>query len=101
MEIKCPSCIKDTSISEAVTKGVSVCLEQSTNRLKLKRNHPYRYQVQLQLTVSEFTHVDFVVWTTQDMHIERIEGDNLFFESQLKVANEFYISGILPELLPK
>ena len=101
VEIKCYFCIKDTSISEAVKKGVSVCLEQSTDRLKRKRNHAYWYQVQLQLAISEFTHADFVVWTTQDMHIERIEGDHLFFESQLKVANEFYISGILPELLAK
>ena len=98
---KCPFCIKDTSISEAVKKGVSVCLEQSTDRLKHKRNHPYWYQVQLQLAVSEFTHADFVVWTTQDMHIERIECDHLFFESQPKVANDFYISRILPELLAK
>ena len=101
MEIKCPFCIKGTSVSEAVKKGVSICLEQSTDRLKLKRNHPYWYQVQLQLRVSEFTHAEFVVWTTQDMHIERIEADHLFFESQLKVANEFYISGILPKLLAK
>jgi len=49
----------------------------------------------------EFTHVDFVVWTTQDIHIERIKADYLFIKSQLKVANEFCISGILPELLAK
>lgn len=80
-------------------KRVSVCLEQSTDGLKLKRSHSYWYQVQLQLGVSEFTHADFVVQTTQDIHLERIEADHLFIESQLKVSNEFYISGILPELL--
>ena len=94
-EVKCPFFIKDTSISGAVKKGVSIWLEQSTDRLKLKRNHPYWYQVQLQLGVSEFTHADFLVWTSQDMYIERIDADRLFFESQLKVADEFYISGIL------
>ena len=93
MEVKCPFCIKDTSISEAVKKGVLIWLEQSTDRLKLKRNRP--------TSTWSFRIYAFVAWTTQDMQIERIEADHLFFESQLKVANAFYISGILWELLFK
>lgn len=101
VEVKCPFCIKDITISEAISKGVSICLEQSLDRLTLKRNHPYWYQVQLQLGVSKLPHADFVVWTTKDIHIERIEANDEFIESQLKVASDVYISGILPELLAK
>lgn len=42
---------------------------------------------------------DFVVYTEEDIHIERIEHDPSFLESNLTKAEQFFTSHILPELL--
>ena len=44
---------------------------------------------------------DFVVWTKEVLHIERITLDEALIESALPIAEKFYKLCILPELLGK
>ena len=55
-------------------------------------------QVRAQLIVTEMEYCDFVVWTENDMHIERVTPDEQFWEVSV---NKFFRIGILPELLAK
>ncbi|KAJ8038812.1 hypothetical protein HOLleu_16347 [Holothuria leucospilota] len=76
LEIKCPYCAKDKTTEEYALQEKSSCLEKmSDGVLKLKRDHTYAYQVQTQLGICEVDYADFVVWTSSDLHMERILPD--------------------------
>ena len=63
LEVKCPYCVQHTSLEDEVEKS-SFCLKKLSNgALKLKQDHQYFYQCQLQLMVTERVHCNFVVWT--------------------------------------
>ena len=53
--------VRTTSLS--LYTGEKHCLEESPDGLRLKRKHPYYYQIQTQIFVSEKEYADFVVWT--------------------------------------
>lgn len=65
VEVKCPYCVRDKVLSEAVESGHhNLWLELSPDgHLTLKRSHPYWTQVQVQLHVTGFQFAHFVVWT--------------------------------------
>ncbi|KAJ8031893.1 hypothetical protein HOLleu_25248 [Holothuria leucospilota] len=91
LEIKCPFCAKDKTTEEYALQEKSSCLEKmSDGVLKLKRDHTYAYQVQTQLGICEVDYADFVVWTSSDLHMERIRPDEEIWE-QIKVRSaEFF-----------
>lgn len=105
LEIKCPFCAKDETVEEAASNCKQFCLERNDNgALSLKKDHAYFYQVQMQLFVTDRAYCDFVIWTDrekQDPFVQRITPDVTFFESQMLAAKEFFVKGILPELLGK
>jgi len=99
-EIKCPFGKKDMSIAEAAAdKGF--CLESVDGHLQLRTDHMYYYQVQAQIFLSERAYCDFVVWTENDIHIERITGDVDFWNDAVMSATHFFKVGVLPELVGK
>jgi len=98
IEIKCPFCLKDCMLSEKADKS---CLETTNGNLHLKRTHPYYYQVQTQIFVCETDFCDFVVWSKQDLHIERIEPDVEFWNEISGKALSFFKDVILCELVGK
>ena len=51
--------------------------------------------------LTKSSYCDFVVWTQKEIFIERVLSDMHFFESQVKIVDDFYLKGILPELLSK
>ena len=61
VEVKCPFSCRDKSFDEAV-KDREFCLEEDT--FLLKQNHPYYFQVQLQMKLCKVKFCDFVVWGT-------------------------------------
>ena len=56
-------------------------------------------QVQLQLICTDLTYIDFVVWTKKGLFIERIFPDKMFWEEKVPKAKEFFVRGILPEII--
>lgn len=99
VEIKCPYCLRDSTLTENVDS--KSCLENIDGELHLKRSHPYYYQLQTQIFVCEKEYCDFVVWTQNDIHMERIEPDVEFWNQISKKAELFFKDVILPELVGK
>ena len=64
VEIKCPQCANQMSFVEAADRVGTFCLsELSEGKLKLKCDHSYYYQCQLQMFVTKRNFCDFVVWS--------------------------------------
>ena len=53
----------------------------------------------MQLFCTGANYCDFVVYTKESIHIERIKPDNSFWEENVRKAKNFFEIGILPELL--
>ena len=45
---------------------------QKVKVIQLKRNHHYFYQIQGAMAIAEVEWCDFIVWTPNDMTVERI-----------------------------
>ena len=100
LEIKCPFSCRDKSFLEAVgDKGFSMELIGGTYHLK--KSHAYYYQVQAQMKFCNALYCDFVMWSENEMIIERILPDDAFMEHATEKATEFFKHAILPELLGK
>ena len=81
-------------------------MSKENGKWALKRNHTYYYQIQLQMTVCKVKYGDFVVWTEKEfaaerIEIERIEIDDVFFDTQNNDVKHFYVYGVLPEVIGK
>ena len=101
VEVKCPYCHRDKTPSEAAMQDKRFCLKGDSNNLHLDENHPYYYQVQAQMHLTERRYCDFVVYTnmSEGMHIERIYPNMQFIEELIEKVTKFFVSGILPELV--
>ena len=58
-------------------------------------------QVQCQLHCTKKSYCDFILWTKQEMHMERIFPNEQFWLENLALVKQFYKTVILPELLGK
>ena len=58
VEVKCSLCAQERSLEEAADAVASFCLDVLPTG---KRNHPYYFQVQLQMFASKRGYCDFVV----------------------------------------
>ncbi|XP_051562486.1 putative helicase mov-10-B.1 isoform X2 [Myxocyprinus asiaticus] len=96
LEIKCP--YKYREGLNRCNEDPQFCLDTTW---QLKRNHPYYYQVQLQIFVCDVQYSDFVVWTKQDMVINRIERDEDLLQRALPKAEQLFLGHLLPELLTR
>ncbi|KAL1274388.1 hypothetical protein QQF64_027202 [Cirrhinus molitorella] len=96
VEIKCPYKYRDglTGSSE----DTQFCLDKA---LQLKKNHEYYHQVQLHMYVCNTQYCDFVVWTKEDVAINRISKDEEMLQSVLPKAEVFFKQSVLPELLTR
>ncbi|KAJ6649017.1 hypothetical protein Bhyg_04249 [Pseudolycoriella hygida] len=83
VEIKCPFSVRDNRPEEVdyLKEG------------KLKRNHAYYVQVQIQMHVTRIHLCDFVVWTNKGIFVESIEYDAVIVAGYLKDL-EFYYTNI-------
>ena len=58
-------------------------------------------QVQCQPFCTQMNYCDFVVWTEEDIHFERIYPDESFWMENISRVNQFFNAVILPELVGK
>ncbi|KAJ8309411.1 LOW QUALITY PROTEIN: hypothetical protein KUTeg_014285 [Tegillarca granosa] len=92
---------KIETLNEAARRK-DFCLQFINNRLHLKHQHQYYYQVQGQLNITKLPWLDFVVRTEKpyQLHIERIyRNEDLWFKTMLPKISAFYLKAILPELV--
>ncbi len=100
LELKCPFTAKSRSLNECAGDS-QFCLSETEGMMALKQHHGYMYQVQAQMRVADFMFADFVVWTPQELFIQRIFFDDKFFDEAYLKVEAFIKTGILPELLGK
>ena len=99
LEVKCPYNGRNQKILEG--KDFSF-LRIEDNKLTLKKNHSYYYQIQGQMACSQKALCQFVVYTHEDIFIEQIKFDHTFFEKEmLPKLSEFYYSIYEPLVLSK
>ena len=72
-----------------------------TDKWELIREHTYYYQVQAQINVCNVGYGDFVVWTTNDLIIERIAPDQEFYKQMAEPIEHFFTYSVLPEIIGK
>ncbi len=64
----------------------------------LKKRHDYYYQVQCQMYCCDVEWCDFVVCTEKDLHIERINRNDMWWNEQIPKLKDFYFGALFPEL---
>ena len=98
LEIKCPFRCKEKSFEDAASQK-SFCLEEDNGDLRLKVDHTYYYQVQLQMKICYVEYADFVLWREDDMFVQRIVIDTEFIDDAINKTVPFIKLAILPELV--
>ncbi|XP_038062887.1 uncharacterized protein LOC119733373 [Patiria miniata] len=95
-EVKCPYTCKNNTISSGVVK----CLQRAeSGDLCIDKRHPYYYQIQCQIFLTEAKYCDFIVWTNKDLHIERVYPDIPFWNDVVVKATSLFKKVLLPELI--
>ena len=100
LEAKCPYTERNLTIEEAV-KSSTFCLEKCETEqtgYALKKDHVYWHQVQGEMYFSQRKFCYFVVWTTKDVAVLRIERDNTW-AANIPLLTEFYFNHIFPKIV--
>ncbi|KAH9380660.1 hypothetical protein HPB48_015870 [Haemaphysalis longicornis] len=86
LEVKCPYNGRNGTVKElALSK--SACVSLTGGKLRLRTDHSYYYQVQLQMFVTQRKYCDFVLWTpkttqfTMSPHTDGYGGQNRYGHS--------------------
>lgn len=101
VEIKCPYCAREGTIQDYCSNRVRTCLDDAAGSATLKSDHAYMYQLQTQIHISEVEYGDFVLWTEQDLHVERVMPDETMWQNIVVKSHVFFRKAILPELVGK
>ena len=95
LEVKCPYTQRESKISTA--PHLFPMLENKDGQLTLKTNHDHYYQIQGQLNICKKKFCYYVIYTSVDIHVEKIPVDCKFFaEKMLPQLTEFWDSHYLP-----
>ena len=92
-EVKCPFSCTDKSFLDA-TNDSKFCLRSIAGggNYELKRDHPYYYQVLLQMKICDVGFCDFVVWKEDELIVLRISKDEEFIRNATEKATYFLSS---------
>ncbi len=94
IEVKCPFNGRNSKIG--LGKSFPFLTKEGED-IVLKRNHRYYYQVMGQLAITDRKYCYFVVYTYEDLHVQKIEYDASFFnDSVLPKLAQFYQQHYLP-----
>ncbi|KAE9530044.1 hypothetical protein AGLY_011506 [Aphis glycines] len=101
VEIKCPYVAKDTtSAIEAVNNKLLHYCSLVNNKIKLKTEHAYYYQIMGQFHISRRKLCYFVVHTNNWTNIEKIKYISTFWESKMvHKLRAFYLQCLLSEIV--
>lgn len=99
LEIHCP--YKKERIADVASAKQCILKKGPNGDLQLNRDSQYFYQVQVQMLTTGLSYCDFVVWTAQDCHIERIKFDPDFCSEIVSKCKLFFEQALLPEILFK
>ena len=98
VEYKNPYSARNVTIDEAVKKVKNFCLCYSSDqKLQLKENHDYYYQIQCAMYCTNRKWCDFVVMT-KNIYIQRVTFSEEFWSAVLSKLKTFYFTAVLPQL---
>ena len=85
LEIKCPYSCKDKTFTDAAQQKPFCLQENEDGSLKLKQDHSYYYQIQMQMMLCHVEYGEFVVWREGgSIHHERILFNSDFWMMHLR-----------------
>ena len=97
-EVKCPFAKTEMSLEEAC-EDKKFYLMNTNGKVTLKPNHLYYYQLQGSMATLRLKWSDFVVYTKNALHIERIYFDTKFWETKmLPELTSFYFDYLASKL---
>lgn len=105
LEIKCPYSAFGSTVLDGINKGAIKYLHTNSEKTVitgLKKNHPYYYQVQGQLHITQRKYCLFAVWTssTEELYVENIERDEDFWKDKMYTKlRKFYFNWMMPEII--
>lgn len=100
LEVKCPWTIRNLKPEDgvAVKNYDYCCVMDDENRLTLKSNHNYMYQIMGGMALYEVEWCDFVIWTRKGINVQRIPFNKDLWSEMLPKLEKFYLTGMIPEL---
>ena len=97
LEVKCPYKYRDLDPNQAA-ENKDFCSELKDGKLMLKKKHNYCYQIQGQMAITSRKWCDFVMYTKNEVSVERVAFDNEFWMTMLPTLRDFYVKGLVPIL---
>ena len=99
LEVKCPYMERNITVEEAV-ESTTFWLEkcESGQGYALKKDHVYWHQVQGEVYFSHRKFCYFVVWTTKDIAIVKVERDETWV-ANIPVLTQFYFDNLFPRIV--
>ena len=95
VEVKCPASKCKSSIIEACDDK-SFCLELVNGKPCLKKRHIYYFQAQGVMAICQLEFLDFVVYTLNDIHVERIFFNKIEWDEHiLPELSSFYFAYLI------
>eukprot|EP00117_Sycon_ciliatum_P036555 scpid94470/ scgid27495/ len=77
VEVKCPYTLRNGMTLKEFAAKPSSCLVSRESELVLNPSHTYHFQVPVQMHVCNVGNADFVVWSPNEVFIQRIRRDIL------------------------
>ncbi|ODM95241.1 hypothetical protein Ocin01_11442, partial [Orchesella cincta] len=102
VEIKCPYSIRDLKPHDWPTSSSDCPLKLQNGTLVLKTTHNHYFQIVQQLHVTKRMWCDYVVWTPNDIFIQRIERNEetaSTWEKMKMKLQKFWTEDLAPELV--
>ena len=96
LEIKCPYSKRDYNPTQI---NDHFYLNKTDQGLKLSKNHDYYKQIQGQMAIRDHSYTDFVCWTPQGIHVERVNRDTSFFNQMETKLTDFFLKCVFPHVL--
>ena len=101
LEIKCPKVLENFKPTDlhmlSTAQRSAFCSNLVGDQLSLKVNHKYYLQVQLAMAILERLWCDFVIWTPQNLHVQRIDCDESLVNDMVLKAIAFHTNVLAPE----
>ena len=96
LEIKCPFKYRKKCPAAASDETDFFLEKCGDDRLRLKRDHIYFYQIQGLMAIAGLTWCDFVVYTLTGMHVERVNFNSTLLKDTMfpKLSDFYYKFGV-------
>ena len=103
LEIKCPKLLEDIDVHDFLCKLSkkqlsNFCLAKTDGQIYLKKEHPYFYQIQMQLACTGLKWCDFVLWSSKSYFVERVLFDSKFWMEIKTKLLRFHHNELCPEI---